>query len=57
MVIGVNDIDINPDTHVYFRAIRMQGYGKRLLSFTQSLTSHPISVIDVPIFVYPLNLP
>lgn len=55
MVIEVNDIDVNPDTHMYFRAIRMQGYGKR--PFTQSLTSHPISVIDVPVFVYPLNLP
>lgn len=56
MMIEVNDADVNPDTCVYHRAIRMQGYG-RLLSFTQSLTSNPLYVIDVPLFVYLLNLP
>lgn len=54
MVIEVKDIDINSGTHVHFRAIRTQGYGT-LLSFNQSLTSIPVSLISVPIVVYPLN--
>lgn len=40
-------------THVYILGqLESQGYG-RLLSFTHSLTSNPLSVIDVPISVYP----